>query len=514
MGHAASTSSPNDLSKPKMASYAKLATSAQQEKEEIDAWARMLVAPQDNMGRAPASTPFLCSQARFVKSYDIPYSDTVDGSFAVTATPVIEGAVVITRGPQTAFPAQQIALTNAIDMAQEDNSSYLSGSIISVVDGGGHALTSTKFVDGGTLNGLLAGIPVCRVNLPNPHTATYTLTVSSGAGGAYYMRYGEVDAAAGTINWGVSIGIASHTQQTVTTLAALQGFVLQIIAANGTPTHRPALRMRMSLAYDSATIPVDASISNFNIVNSDLLEAGKVGNRRCVAISMLATNMAAPLVSGGEGVGGRVPASVLSSADPAQIMSAIKQLPEEKYWRSANIKDGGYFWWLPDDLSSYEPIADDTDLSPQNVLVYAGKMSDPGGLVRIQITFIYEFYSPVQLFSREYGPTYTPYVQALWKELTERPAASANAGHAALIAGALSLINVLSTFYNQNKTWLQPVLKQGAQKAYEKVKPIAEKRLKENQAKRAKQRDKKKKALSGKDPKSSTSSKGGTGVQS
>ncbi len=47
-------------------------------------------------------------------------------------------------------------------------------------------------------------------------------------------------------------------------------------------------------------------------------------------------------------------------------------------------------------------------------------------------------------------------VQELWTEMVGRPAVSANAGHAALIAGALALARTVYSFYQTHKDLIDP----------------------------------------------------------
>lgn len=464
------------------------------EQRSIDEWARMLVAPQDHLARAPASTPFLCSKARFVRSYDIPYSDTIDGSFAVVATSSVEAAVIKSHGPLAVFPQQAASFANVNALLQLDNTTYFSGSMIRVQAANGTALTTTRFVDGAAVHVNFTGIPVLRIVNPAATTVKWLLkAILNGPLLGVYIRMGFCDSATGLIVWQAPI-IAGSESVASAVISAEAGVVFQLVSQNLTPISRPSLGIDIHLDYTACTVPANGTTTNFDLIDSELLSAGKVGNRRCTAISMLVSNMAPPLISGGELVIARCPASVISSADPETIMDTIKQLPEERYWRSGPIKEGGYAWWLPDDLASYEPTSNDIDMDPQNILVAAGKMSDEGGLVRVLITFTYEFYTPVQLFDRAYGPTYVPYSQTMWNELILKPAVSGNFSHAALIAGALGLVNTLSTFYNANKQWLQPVLNQGAKAVHEKMVKVAEKRKEQNKANKAKKKENKGKA--------------------
>lgn len=467
----------------------KFAKDINESMEESSGWAKMLVAPQDHLERAPASTPFLCSKARFVRSFDIPYSDTIDGNFCVVAAPVVEAAAIVSRGAVLAIPQQPISLTPLYPLRQEANSAYFSGSMVKIMDTNGAVIATTNFQDGGTINAAYTGIPCVFVTAPNPTSVTFSFK-SAGPHRTFYARIGFGDAVGG-ISWTDSMILNQEYSQTYSAFANLPRVLMfQLINQSGTPVHLAESRFTFNVAFTPGAIPGAGTVTNYDLIKSSVLDAGQVGSKRCTAMSMLITNMSPPLVSGGELVIARAPARVINSADPGTIMIAIKELPEEKYWRSGAIKEGGYAWWLPDDLSSYEPSQDDTELSPQNILVAAGKMSDPGGLVRVLCTYVYEFYTPIQLFEREYGPTYSPYVQELWNKLVDRPAVSGNMAHAALIAGALGLVNALSSFYSANKVWLQPALRAGVQTVQSKMQVVADKRAQTNKEKRAKAKEK------------------------
>lgn len=192
-------------------------------------------------------------------------------------------------------------------------------------------------------------------------------------------------------------------------------------------------------------------------VSSELLEQGNLSHVRCTAMNLLVTNMASPLESGGEIVIARVHEGFLRAPNTAALMEDIKALPEKRYWRSGPLKDGGYAWYMPDDLSSYEPLPLH-EQQHDNVLVAAIKMSDAAGQVRINCTQRWEFYTPAQILPRKLTFAWCDLSTRMFEELLSRDACSANAGHAALISAIVSGLSAAASFYGSNKDWIDPAV--------------------------------------------------------
>lgn len=436
-------------------------------------WAKMLSSPADNLYRAPSSTPFLASKARFVRSFDIPYSATDSGNFAVAAIPSSNICAAVSGPAGPTFTAVPTTLSSLTPASPNEGTPYLSNTMMSAVNSYTEAAMGTlSFVNGVEVHPSLIDIPVLRLSMPNPTQPIAQVRLSSGVTSPLYWQLGSGDSATGAISWNTITSFNSPMTLLTTVASDRQFLVFRMVSANGTPiTNRSDIRADIFVTNIVASTSFATSALSYSLLKSEVLDAGQIGNHRCTAMSMLVTNMAPPLVSGGELVAARCPFSVLSSGSPTTIMTTIKQLPEERYWRSGSIKDGSYSWWLPDDLASYEPNPYPEASQPENVLVAAGSMSDPGGFVRVLITYVFEFYTPVQLFARDYNFTYTPMVQELWVEMMGRPAVSANAGHLALIAGASALAQQIYNWYKANESWVDPLAKAGAVAAARALKP-------------------------------------------
>lgn len=426
------------------------------------AWSKMLSNPSDFLERAPSQTPFLASKARFVRSFDIPYSETRDGNFAIAAIPSSQVcAAVSSADDQIVSVPAPLALLSLTPGSTDSGDSYLNNTFMRVLNNATQFEYGTMpFVDGSQIDPSLANIPGLLINAPAATVLAVDLIPSSQSQSGVYFRIGVHRTVANTIQY--SSAVAINAAPTNFTVADDSDFLfIQLCTSTGVAVaHREDLKLNISVTSTAnMTTGVFATSASFNLLKSEVLEAGKLGNHRCTAMSMLVTNMAPPLISGGELVAARCPFSVVNSGNPATIMTTIKQLPEERYWRSGAIKDGSYAWWLPDDLQSYEPTPYPEASQPENILVAAGKMSDPGGFVRVLITYIFEFYTPVQLFSRDYNFTYNQMVHTLWNRLSLSPAVSPNAGHLALINSAIALASTVYSFYQQHRELIDPAMK-------------------------------------------------------
>jgi len=447
-----------------------------QEDNNAREWALMLAAPQDHLCRAPSNTPFLASMTRFVKSVDIPYAQTNNGAFTVAMMPNALQALGIS-GPNANIPAAPDAISVSSTLPNtcviEPGESTISSGLLNIGDANGDSIGTTAFRDLSGIDALLDGISGFTVTA----AATTTFTSSVEAVGNFarnsFLRIVLYQDVAGTKRLlagsavpavGAVFNLGTYTNgATVTTLAI--GF--QLVTAAGVPIVRQSnLPFLVNVSFSAAYVPGSSSASNFSLASSEIIEAGNVQLQRCTAMSLLVTNMAPPLTSGGELVAARTGFNILATpGGTAGLMAAIKQLPEERYWRSGPIVDGCYAWWIPDDLASYEPLPI-VDVPPtENVLVAAGVMSDATGFVRVIATWTFEFYTPVQLFSRSYNSTYAQSHRDMFNILAREPAVSANFAHLAILASIGTAVNTAYRWYKDNAEWIDPIAKKGGKAA-------------------------------------------------
>lgn len=405
------------------------------------AWVNMLVNEDAPTVRAPSSTPYLASKAKFTRSVDIPYTDTVDGVFSVICSGDVLTALSVTT-PAGRIPSlpDTLVLASSGKVSCAANATAISSGTM-VVTHDGAPLASVPFCDTGSLiNQGPNGIPglswIVADGEPTKITIrsknVYKVVVRMWmANGNYHdtqaKTYGDYD---GTIELVNSYGQDS---------SCLSFLILG--------SHPVASEYHISIAAAAAQVARSPTPHTqcSALYSAEIMEQGKVESARCTSLKLLVTNMAPPITSGGELVIARAPARFVVAHLGVDLATAIKSLPESQYWRSGAIAEGAHAWWLPDDLDSYEPKHVNKPHADDNVLVATGRMSE-GGLVRILASWTYEFYTPIQLFERSYNEPYTELDKAMWAKLSQQPAVSDNPGHVEVIRG---LIRLATTFVAQ-----------------------------------------------------------------
>lgn len=442
-------------------------------------WALMLGAPQDHLVRAPSSTPFLASKARFVRSIDIPYSVNNLGKYAVVAFPNALNSLAVTGNALT-IPAAGTTTLEVISSQSGFKStagqSYVDQGLAMVTDPAGVSLGTTTVSDLGLISPVFAGLEGVRITVVPGSTIVVNVEPHGSYARSVKMRCRFCYINGGVYQISETAAASGATYQFSNTMpagATLVGFALQNYSL-GSPTvnSRDYYYDVEVLAY-GASIPVSTATLNMGITSTQLVEAGKVGLQRCTAMSMLVTNLAPPLQSGGEVIMARSSANLLRSArGVTDLGDAIKALPEQLYWRSGAVQEGGYAWWLPDDLDSYEPRTLGETPDSDNILISTGTMSE-GGLLRIIVTWTFEFYTPVQLFQRGYNCAYADAHKDMWLSLARQPACSGNPGHIALLKAVASVAASIYGFYQANKQIIDPAARLASKQVSKGIKKMS-----------------------------------------
>lgn len=424
-------------------------------------WGQMLSSPQDHLVRAPSNTPFLASKTRFVKSYDITYAQTNAGAFTIAAMPNALNALAITGAPAAIPAASSTMSLTSVPLAPpttNGHASQISSGILIVNDGNGASLGTVGIQDLSTFNVAYAGYAGVRVVSPALTNYSISLSGLSAQVAKYNVRVGYLRqvGAVYDILWSAATPMAPGLATIYVGVPAStthHGFIVQFVTAASVPvTVSSEVSLWVTFNSPNSQVPISTGSHSFNLVDSEVIDAGQVTLQRCTAISMLVTDMTPQLNAGGELVTCRGNFDLLATqGGTAGLMNKIKTLPEERYWRSGNMQEGGYVWWLPDDLQSYEPLPVGETPPTENVLIAAGIMPSNQGQVRVIITWNFEFYTPVQLFSRDYNLTYSQCHRDIFIMLTRAKACSANAGHLALLASVVTLVGSVYDFYDKNR---------------------------------------------------------------
>lgn len=423
-------------------------------------WAAMLVDPADRLARAPSITPYLGSKTRFVRSVEIPYAETNNGAFAVAMLPDPNNSLFVEGPPRPTMPAVagQITLATNEPMILKDGRAQ--SGLFEVSDATGNQLGTVT-----PLDTVIAGIPstdVIPINITNG--TALVICVRPSLGNPAYLRVEGVKATGDyqtlVVAYNLRLLQNGGTVYAANVPIALVGLKFTTVTSAGVVRSYPQSSMDMVIQAAMAQV-AGGDFGSFSMFGSEITDVGSVSHVRATAMSMLVTNLAPPLEAGGELVIARTRRGILSNEDPLSLMDAVKRLPEQLYWRSGNIVDGAYSWYLPDQVSSYEPRPLDDPPPSDNVLVAAGVMANDGGYVRVICTWVFEFYSPAQLFERSYNLSWTKAHSEMLELLQQRSAVSANAGHVALISSIIALGTQAYSFYKANEQAIDALAKKG-----------------------------------------------------
>jgi hypothetical protein len=225
--------------------------------------------------------------------------------------------------------------------------------------------------------------------------------------------------------------------------------------ANNTPLYDSPVYITIHSTL--ATVPSTANNTSLDVVPTELLEQGRVSHAYMTSGQLKVTNLASPYDAGGEIVIARVLKSMLAYPNTASLMEAIKSLSEKDIWKSLPLIEGGYGWYFPDDLDSYQPHPIGKHDRNDNIVVACIKMASAQGQIRVNFTSTWDYYSPAQILQKRIGHAWCDESRAMLEMLASKPAVSGNPTHVALVAGLKAAAGAVSKFYLANKAVIDPI---------------------------------------------------------
>jgi len=399
----------------------------------VKSWINMVVNPLEaQVVRSPASNSVLASKARFVESRDIAYADTLNGYFTVVARPSAILPLVIAKSPLR-FPSAGSAELKSTS----EGMVFPKTSLDAGFPHDGTAVVrsaSDMCMTGLQLLADAASVAHYGFELFANTGTNFTCVCSNSGNASYYVRL-YYRASAG--NWATSgstvligpYGSAALVNGNIAT--NWSGITFAVTDKSGAPVapDNDYKSLHFTWTYNGY-IPVAASSGSvFSFVTPTIAETAGVDNCRITAMSLLVTNMGAATHDGGEiVVADTRQANIYSAHTTAELMDTIKSLPEGNRWNSGVMRGGAYTFYVPDDMSSYEPHKYTDSNFQDNACVAAGKL-DVDGSVRVIATYVVEFYTKSQLFERSMGPTWTNEYKLAHQYLQRGRMASGNEDH-------------------------------------------------------------------------------------
>lgn len=429
-------------------------------KEYID----MMTSPGTSKAvRAPAISPYIASNTHVRRVLDVNGPATNGGSYGVFVKPnnIFPYA---TSGALTVFPAVSGPLSLHNDPAIPVNE--IGGGCKMYVNSAGSTtsyLSSNVNYAGTTYSAwpisMPAGTYAAQMTIPQSE-------YSSAVGTQYYFRIYAGVAGIWTALCSVqSVSVAGVFPAFACTVPVGGSFSLAVVRTDsvGTPANPQSnIAGAVFLFYPDGQMQPTGSMVAFSddhakIVN---LEDSQTLSHRIVAMSMLVSNLSSDLNNQGRIVIGRADPRVMSNYTTlAEAQAALSRLPDASRVYDGPLRDGGYTWYMPDDIASYEPAVKYHSTDPNNLLacVISG-MDTTDGSIRIIIDYIVEFYTPNQLLSRSPSPVWDDRLLGVFSELLCSPAASANFAHAALVSSIAAGALKAAQFYAANKSWIDPAV--------------------------------------------------------
>ena len=441
-------------SRAKVTAVSKPIRSSKRARDDPVMWASMLADPYGHKTvLSPAGTGNLASEAKLVRTIDlVSATDTHDGDFAIIARPsLVDPILRVDSSDRLPSVGTDRLLLSGIFTFLDDSTEvgkpeaghcsvalgtdpYSAQRMLHLAPEGSPVTNAFRFTVDGNSSIIWS--------IHNPHDKGLYCRIS---------RYGASWTAGANTNIPgrstIDIGMSGFggVDQTAWTMV--------LTDSNNNPIN-PQSKLNVSFSANALLgfIPAsDGSTIVGSFVDRSLVDAAHVSNARVTAMSVLVTNMASATNDGGEIVTACTRQEIaFRSQNVSDLMSNIKNLPETNRWYSGNVSNGGYTFYAPDDLESYEPN-DYGHLNIQdNCCLVAGTL-DPGGKVRVTIVYVVEFYTPSQLFKRRIGPAWdSQYKHALQILLAGRMA-SGNEEHETMVKRITKSLKSAAQFFLDNK---------------------------------------------------------------
>jgi len=417
-------------SKPKKSKKKKMQSPSSSPAQE---WANMVLNPYSApVVKSPASASVLSSKTRIIESRDISYADTMNGFFSVIVRPSLVLPLMIAKSPQR-FPAvgsTELSCTTYDLVYAKDHSDagFPTSGNLAIKSGTGSILQALQPIADAALT-THNGFEVLVTGGQN-----WTCTIANTGKSEHYVQlYFRQEG----VNWnpqGSAVLCAPNSSVSLINgnpATNRSAFTVAITTKAGVPSNPDTDYKGLTLTTTFyGYIPVGTTAGSvYEFVKRSIVDTAGVENCRVTAACLLVSSMAAATKDGGELVIADTKQSTVYSANStSSLMSTLKALPEGNRWHSGIMRDGGYSFYVPDDMISYEPHDYTTVNFEDNCVVAAGKL-DEGGSVRIIATFIVEFYTKSQLFERSMGPTWTQEYKMAHALLQRGRMASGNEDH-------------------------------------------------------------------------------------
>lgn len=220
----------------------------------------------------------------------------------------------------------------------------------------------------------------------------------------------------------------------------------------------------LDLHDESAAVTLGPDLTLFPEIAPKILDS-KITDGRVVSMSMLLTNTTSDIYKQGDISIGRVPVEMLRRP-VSEWVTAMSALPENRR-HLGPASTGGYSFWIPDSISTSEPITREqfgSAYRESEYLVAVIRNLDPAHVsFRATFTWNVEFFSESQLFEKRLTPSVTAEYKELFRAISMLPAASCNPEHESLFRSlfqkAIGGAGAVYQHYQGNKAMYDAIAK-------------------------------------------------------
>jgi hypothetical protein len=396
-------------------------------------WADMMIDPRSTeatLSPTPGNAPVQASVAKFTFTREIAYGDTHGGYFIVLATPATKDPLLLMT-TSLRYPSEGntdlTGVTTGSSFAPGVAAGNMASGWMQMSDPATGKLI--RLINTVTIQGikafLVGGSSNPTVKIINKNNVSCYMKLAFLVSDVW--EYG----AAAEVGPQDTSDISAVPSDDYTAIAILYTDSAGVRA--NPPTDFPFEALLTYSGYIAASGSA-GSVGEF--IPDELADQGAIQNVRTTAISMLASPIGNWAAQAGRMVMARTLArNIFGSETVADVMDAVEKL-NENVWLDVPVTKGAFSWWMPDDSSSYAPHAYGQPAGgDENILILAGRMGVDNS-VRVTTTYVVEFYSPKQVFTKSFGPVLDGSYELAYRALLRLPAVSENEGHWELIRKA------------------------------------------------------------------------------
>lgn len=370
-------------------------------KVRVSDWAKMLINPGEaKTVHGPVTAPFTGDSLAFTRTVEFDAASFPQGNFDLTLRPTLANTLTINSGTGVVFEIGDM-LSDSAGMVKSPSNTFALGY---------YPVMFTALING--QNGDLKGVATTVIQSNGMYAFEWEMT------GTYLLRVVGLFVAAKLVYRQNNVWLMGST-------VSQAGIAIPACDAWGVVIQTPSSDHGIAFSVTQSAGPAStiAAPSVYNAFSTHAIDLSGVEQYRIAAMSALVSYTGNQFNNGGVIAAARVRPGY---AYPNAPFESLTQLTDHSY--NGPLKDGAYVWWRPSSVSELDFIGP-LDQAAGTTLRVAGKFADPNGSIKITLKLVVEFYSRLQIFSRDVFPPMIDDYTIEFVRLECLPAATCNPSH-------------------------------------------------------------------------------------